>query len=516
MEMRALVAVVLSLVVLLGFQYFMSRSTPPAPPVPQGSAPVPQEQRPAPQEAQPQAGLKGEGAPLTGSVPERTVKIDTPLYSAELSSRGGVITRWVLKNYTDKSGAPISLLKSTPVVNPLAIGRDTEFTLQNAVFTIIGSDLDLKDNHQGTVVLRYASADIIVKRTMIFRADSYLVEITDEVSKAGDYWVTLGGDFGITTAAGAISHDGPVYLEGANREEFQTGKIKEPVQVVPKDLKWIASEDNYFFSALVPSSNPEEVKIWSRQEKGMIAFRLKAGVNTYKLFAGPKDIDQLKPLKLDLEHIVDFGFFSILARPLFWMLKFINAYVGNYGWSIIVLTILLRIPFIPLLNKGQKSMRKLQELQPKMTEIREKFKKDPQRMQREMMELYRKYKVNPMGGCFPMLLQIPFFFALYKVLMVAIELRDAPWMFWIKDLSAKDPIYVLPILMGITMVVQQKMTPTSADPTQQKIMMIMPVIFTFMFLNFSSGLVLYWLMGNILSIIQQIFVNRSMAREAEA
>jgi YidC/Oxa1 family membrane protein insertase len=159
-------------------------------------------------------------------------------------------------------------------------------------------------------------------------------------------------------------------------------------------------------------------------------------------------------------------------------------------------------------------MKKMQEIQPKLTELREKYKKDPQKLQKETMEIYKKYKVNPLGGCLPMLLQIPVFFALYKVLMIAIELRGAPFMLWITDLSTKDPYYILPIVMGITMVIQQKMTPTSLDPKQNKIMMLMPVIFTFMFLNFASGLVLYWLVNNVLSIIQQFYTNRKIAREA--
>jgi len=194
------------------------------------------------------------------------------------------------------------------------------------------------------------------------------------------------------------------------------------------------------------------------------------------------------------------------------------------------LTVIVRIPFIPLVNKGQKSMRKLQELQPKLTEVREKYKKDPQRMQKETMEIYKKYKVNPMGGCLPMLLQIPVFFALYKVLMVAIELRDAPFILWIRDLSAPDTLFghfpssfplvggfalgPLPIAMGITMVIQQKMTPSSLDPAQNKMMMLMPVVFTFLFLNFASGLVLYWLVNNIFSIAQQSYTNARSAKRS--
>jgi YidC/Oxa1 family membrane protein insertase len=182
----------------------------------------------------------------------------------------------------------------------------------------------------------------------------------------------------------------------------------------------------------------------------------------------------------------------------------------NYGIAIIILTIIVRIPFIPLVNKGQQSMKKLQEIQPRMAEIKEKYKNDPQRMQREVMELYKKHKVNPMGGCLP----IPVFFALYKVLLISIELRGAPFMFWIHDLSAKDPSYILPIVMGITMVIQQKMTPSSMDPAQQKMMMIMPVVFTFMFLSFPSGLVLYWLVNNLLSIGQQFYANKKLEKQA--
>jgi len=258
-----------------------------------------------------------------------------------------------------------------------------------------------------------------------------------------------------------------------------------------------------------------EAKAWRAQDSPVVALRVKSGINSFIVYAGPKDYDRLKELNVGLEHIIDFGFFSILARPLFWILKLFYRFMGNYGWAIVLLTIVVRIPFIPLLSKGQKSMNKLKELQPRLNEIREKYKKDPQRMQKEMMEIYRKYKVNPMGGCLPILLQIPVFFALYKVLMIAIELRGAPFMLWIRDLSAKDPYYILPIVMGITMVIQQKMTPTSVDPRQNKIMMFMPVIFTFLFLNFASGLVLYWLVNNILSIAQQMYTNRKLSRQVQ-
>jgi len=313
-----------------------------------------------------------------------------------------------------------------------------------------------------------------------------------------------------------------VLLTGTKRVE---PKLKE-AESYRDDLKWIAQEDKYFFAALVPVTKVDEAKVWKIKDSPVIAFKSKVGTNEFILFAGPKEYDRLKTLHVGLEYIVDFGFFSVLAVPLFWALKLFYKFFGNYGWAIVLLTILIRIPFIPLVNKSQKSMKKLQELQPRMAEVREKFKKDPQRMQREMMDLYKKYKVNPLGGCLPILLQIPVFFALYKILMIAIELRGAPFMLWLKDLSAPDTLFghiptwfpliggfavgPLPILMGATMIIQQKMTPTSMDPAQNRIMMFMPIVFTFLFLNFATGLVLYWLMNNLFSIAQQLYVNRKL------
>ena len=194
--------------------------------------------------------------------------------------------------------------------------------------------------------------------------------------------------------------------------------------------------------------------------------------------------------------------------PLLIVLKFIYNYVGNYGIAIIILTILIKIIFWPLGNKSYKSMKEMQKLQPKMQELREKYKDDKQKLSQETMALYKTHKVNPLGGCLPIVIQIPVFFGLYKVLLYAIELRHSPFFFWIQDLSAKDPYYITPIVMGATMFMQQKMTPTMGDPMQAKIMLFMPVVFTFLFLNFPSGLVIYWLFNNIISIGQQMYINK--------
>jgi YidC/Oxa1 family membrane protein insertase len=220
------------------------------------------------------------------------------------------------------------------------------------------------------------------------------------------------------------------------------------------------------------------------------------------------DLDILGAVDHQLAEVVDFGFFSPIAKPLLFVLKFFYGFLGNYGLAIILLTAIIKLLFWPLTQKSYTSMKSMQKLQPEMQKIRDKFKNDRERLNKEIMELYRKHRVNPLGGCLPMLVQIPVFFALYKVLMEAIEVRHAPFYFWIQDLSAKDPYYITPIIMGATMFIQQKMTPTTMDPTQAKLFMLMPVIFTFMFLNFPSGLVIYWLVNNLLTIGQQALINR--------
>ncbi|MCI5127838.1 MAG: membrane protein insertase YidC, partial [Candidatus Electrothrix sp. AUS3] len=240
----------------------------------------------------------------------------------------------------------------------------------------------------------------------------------------------------------------------------------------------------------------------------------------YEGFFGPKKLAYLKETGYDLAEAINFGWFDILAKPMLYLLNFFYSLFGNYGIAIILLTCLIKGAFWPITQKGMKSMKNMQKLQPKVAKLRERHKDDPAKMNQEMMALYKTYKVNPIGGCLPMLIQIPFFFALYRVLMAAIELRHAPFMLWINDLSAPDRLMigfdipvlhgipVLTVLMGASMYLQQKMTPTTADPTQAKIMQFLPIIFTVMFVNFASGLVLYWFVNNLLSILQQQLINR--------
>lgn len=515
MDRNTVLAIILSLGVLLAYQFFFAKPAPrPPQETPQGQ-PAPQGQlvpgQPANLENAPSAAIK----PLAeAAVPaeEKIIHVETDFYSATFSSTGAAPRSWVLKTYKEPDGKGVSLLAKGGTPLPLAAGFGGQFSLERANFTVTGGDLVLgRDKPKGQLVFDYSSAGFSMRRIYTFYNGAYNFDLRDEVTGFPDYSITLGREgFGTEPGAKTVrgAHVGPVILSGANRAEIKPQL--ESVQLYTEDLKWIASEDKYFFAAIVPLTPVTDARAWSENGAPLVAFDVKQPkLEEFMVYAGPKERDRLAALGHGLENIIDFGLFSVIAVPIFWILKKLYSVIGNYGWSIVALTVIIRIPFLPLVAKGQRSMKKMQEIQPRMQEVREKYKKDPQRMQKEMMDLYKKHKVNPMGGCLPMLLQIPVFFALYKVLMVSVELRGAPWIMWIHDLSVKDPYYVLPLVMGATMFLQQKMTPTAGDPRQQKMMMLMPVIFTVMFVNFASGLVLYWLVNNLLSIIQQFHINRS-------
>jgi YidC/Oxa1 family membrane protein insertase len=282
---------------------------------------------------------------------------------------------------------------------------------------------------------------------------------------------------------------------------------------------WGSLQSKYFMTAAVPLSGAaEKIRVAMNGdllESVLVAPALQLPPGGYRqfdylLFFGPKDHELLKVADHRLDEAVHFGFFDLLAKPLLYVLVFFYGFLKNYGLAIILLTVIIKLLFWPLTHKSFASMKAMQKLQPEMQKLRDKFKNDKERLNRELMELYKTHRVNPLGGCLPMLVQIPVFFALYKVLLDSIALRQAPFMLWLTDLSAKDPYYITPLLMGASMFVQQKMTPTTADPMQAKIFMFMPVIFTFLFLNFPSGLVIYWLVNNLLTIAQQYYINRRL------
>lgn len=525
-DKRTFLAITLALIVIVVSQLLLPQPETPPPSAPQktGTAGEP---------ASPVAPAPAPAAPAA-SAQAREMRVETEYYTAVFSSAGGTIREFRLKKYQANGGGGVTLLKESGVFPPLALGVSTEdFTLGSAPYTVRGTDLALKGDQTGTLVFEYSAPPVSVRRTYTFHGNRYQIDLLDEVAGLPEYVITLGSDFGIYDRSDTSApHIGPVILKDTDRIELNPNDLKEP-KVYTNLLHWIAQEDKYFFASIIPEPKAPgiiEARGWKLRDAAAIGFRAKAGANRFTVFAGPKEYNRLQELNVGLEHVIDFGFFSILARPLFWIMKFFYSFLGNYGWAIVLLTVIVRVPFIPLINKGQASMQKMKDLQPKLAEVKEKYKKDPQRLQKETMELYKKYKVNPMGGCLPLLLQIPVFFALYKVLLIAIELRGAPFISWLTDLSAPDTLFghipewfpligsfavgPLPIAMGVTTVIQQKMTPTSLDPAQNRIMMLMPVVFTFIFFNLASGLVLYWLVNNILSIAQQYYTNRRINKQS--
>ncbi|MCJ8169432.1 membrane protein insertase YidC [Atopomonas sediminilitoris] len=283
---------------------------------------------------------------------------------------------------------------------------------------------------------------------------------------------------------------------------------------------WVAWLQHYFVTAWVPSADSQNVVQTRKDSKGnyIIGFTgqtisVAAGSHqsvNVTLYAGPKIQEVLGQLSPGLELTVDYGFLWWLAQPIFWLLEHIHALLGNWGWSIIVLTILIKLAFFPLSAASYRSMAKMRTLAPKMQSLRELHGDDRQKMSQAMMEMYKKEKINPLGGCLPILVQMPVFLALYWVLLESVEMRQAPWMFWIHDLAVMDPYFILPIIMGVSMFLQQMLNPTPPDPMQAKVMKMLPIIFTFFFLWFPAGLVLYWVVNNVLSIAQQWYITRQI------
>ncbi len=378
---------------------------------------------------------------------------------------------------------------------------------QRAIYTVDGGNLTLsgEGRKEGQLVFSFSDGTMSIVKKLTFNNDNFDIALTIETINAPSYRLPVGTNFGVFDRE-QREHKGPVILHNNDRQEYDNGMSES--EFFNGNINWIAQEDKYFTAAIMPVTAIDGAEVWKEGANAEIAIKITQPKSDFILYAGPKEYDRLEKFGVGLEHMIDFGWFAFIAMPLFWVLKFLYKYFGNYGWAIIVLTIAVRIPFIPILNKSQQSMKKMQKIQPMMAELKEKHKKDPNKMQKETMALYKKHKVNPIGGCLPMFLQIPVFIALYNVLLKAIELRGAPFAFWITDLAVKDPFYVLPIVMGGTMVLQQKMTPTAMDPKQAKMMMLMPIVFTFMFLSFPAGLVLYWLVNNVLGIIQQYYVNK--------
>ncbi|KAF0218396.1 MAG: preprotein translocase subunit [Geobacteraceae bacterium] len=525
MEKRVLIAVLLSIAVLYGYSMLV--------PQPQKKMdevkPPPAKQTTMVQDTSAITAVPSPAALAAGFA--KDVTVDTDLYTAIFSSRGGTLRKIVLKKYKDAAGSAgkeIALIDENTPDNFTLKSTAKGFVVDpSAIFTVNSDGFKVSKGEKRELEFTWSSPQgTLLKKTYIIHGDSFAIDLKEQLANTGaarqDGVLQLVLNNRIDPKGQESSTDvyGPVTLaDNSLKSEKLKDLAKAPVQL-DKNILWTGFGDKYFLRAvLAQDSSIAAVQVLQTPSNRIENIISSPNVSlnpgqvftvSYKVYFGPKDLDILKAQGNRLEEVIDFGWFSALAKPLLYTLKYFYKYTHNYGVAIIIITIILKVLFFPLTHKSYKSMKEMQKIQPKMVELKEKFKNDRDAMNRAVMELYKTHKVNPLGGCLPMIVQIPVFFALYKALMFSIELRHAPFIFWIQDLSAKDPYYVTPIIMGVTMFVQQKMTPSNMDPMQQKMMLALPVVFTFMFLNFPSGLVLYWLVNNILTIAQQMYINKSL------
>ena len=546
MDKRVIAFLVLSLAIILGFDLVLRQMgwLPEPPPAQDGSAQAP----PSPEQeptstlqtgkdsastglsVPTQSGTKS-GAPAPGislPVSEQTVTIETDLVRVELSNRGGVIHSWELKRYHTEppKEKPVQLVyQGGKFKGPLSMtvaNADIDKTIREGLYNIEKDFSKLDAAHPvGHVTMRFHDpvTHLAVEKQLIFHHDSYVVDVSFAIEGVTEsYDIGLGTNFGIVEWG-----DGFIGLIGSASQVDNKIEKETPEKELERNgaVQWVALQDKYFLSVLIPKTGAaalaktEDPKIVSAGVR-MAASGGGASSVALQLYAGPKEYDTLRSMNVGLEDMIDFGWFiygswtvvKSVAKPIFYILRFIHEYINNYGVCIILLTMGIKLLFVPLQYKSYKSMKMMRLIQPKIKEVQEKYKGDRDRLNKELMKLYREQKVNPLGGFLPMFLQMPVFISLFNVLYMTIDLRQAPFMLWVTDLSLQDPYYVLPVLMGATMFIQQKITPTTMDPAQAKIMLVLPIGLTFLFVNFPAGLVLYWLTNNVLTITQQLVTDR--------
>lgn len=516
--------------------------------------------------AAPAAGVSGSRSAIlpaaaVGGNADETFAVETTVASVRFAARGAQVTSWILKEYRDGAGKPLDIVAPAAAklgVRPLDLAFDDAATtrlFREAVYRVEQRRIEGPDGAVTEVALKWSNgAGASAAKVLRIPDAGYVndLEVAAEVGgrpagpgliwgagfepEGGEDSTTMGiGTRAVVSQAGELEHRYEVDLK-AGESWGREGA-----------LPWAGIENKYFAAIFAPQgqgltrarAEVQSVIEEGREHRHMV-FTV-SGPQPFRLFVGPKDLDVLKAAHLGLEPLLDFGFFGFVAKPLFQALRFIHGYVGNYGVAIIVLTILIRLVFFPFMHRSQLKMRVMQEnmkrLNPKLKSLKERFQKLEraavqkggagarakvrQQMNEEMMALYREEGINPfasMSGCLPLLAQMPILYAFYTILTLAIDLRHAPFMLWVQDLSVQDPYYVTPILMGATMLIQQWMTASMiADPVQRRMMYFMPVMFTWFFLNLPSGLVLYWLVNNLIGILQQYLVNKEAdARQAAA
>ena len=475
----------------------------------------------------------------------RLITVNTPLYRLKISEAGAVFKSFVLKEYREKAelkSPPLEMIPANLKGGTLQAGFAGNGIpgIENAIFSVeLSSDyLEIRNAPMKISFLWESPEGIIVEKRYLFSPETYLIGldiiITNNSKRTFDDNLILSLQDNLPKEKSSLGFEGPSALIDNKLDQVKLKKIAKKDTYTGK-IAWIALQDRYFMSSIIPKT-PEQASrlLFLEKEKKIKAVYMhpramiapgSSHVYGHDLFFGPKSMKILKEFDLDLDKAIHFGMFDFLAKPCVMVMNFLYGLIPNYGMAIIILTLLIKLILWPLGSKSYKSMAEMKKLQPLMAEIREKYKHDKQKMNMEVMGLYKTYKVNPLGGCLPMVVQIPIFFALYRMLYEAIELRHAPFFGWIHDLSAPDRLFdfgfsipfmqppcgipVLTIIMGGTMFLQQKMAPPmGGDPLQAKLMTFMPIMFTVIFINFSSGLVLYWLINNIVSITQQYYIQK--------
>jgi len=534
---RILLALGLTVVVLLVWNFFFSPQAPEqtANRTVQTQSEKAQEQQERqtdqqrqPVEQPPDASLEADFEVAEGDVATgRSLQVETDLYRLVLNAQGGVLEHFWLKNYKKsikKDSESIDMISSESVLKaPLGILVDQRPTWRLAEWTVQGEDLSLSGDETASVTLRGELEGLVLERTLTFHGHSYRID--EQVRLANTSERPFLGPVGFTVASQKLVADESRFNRTSiayftqnslhtedDVDDLQTGLHSE------QKVQWAGVDSNYFLIAAVPTWDPMYCK--GKFEQGVYRVALERDIQvdpdqsrdlTATYYLGPKLNRFLADMPNNLVAAIHYGWLDVIAKPLVRILQFFHKYVGNYGLAIILLTIVIKIVFWPLSHKSYKSMNRMKKIQPMMKELKEKYKDDRQKMNQELMRLYKTYKVNPAGGCLPMLLQIPVFIGLYEALLGSIELRHASFIpevpftdiVWLADLAAKDPLYVSPVLMGLSMFLQQKLSPQAGDPTQAKIMMFMPVFLTFIFLNFPAGLVVYFITNNLLSMLQQ-------------
>lgn len=485
-------------------------------------------------------------APTAGTATGEVFTVSTDLFDVKINTLGGVIEEVALKEHhdaTDKSKPYHVLLKSKDRVHVaqtglLGSGLPNHYSLYSkpAGNLVLGSAGQL-EVRMSTPLSTGGKDDLVYT----FKRGSYIIDVTHEVSNGGTAAMAPTAYFqvqrdsvatGVNNPMGGGAFHGPVLF--TDEKKYQKVDVKDVAKGKPGIPTtrltdgWIGMVEQYFVDVWLPKAGLPREYYMSKADGDAYIAGLKTPLGeiapgatakaTVPFYVGPQEQDLLKAAAPELDRVVDYGIFAFIAAPMFWLLRWFHSMVGNWGWAIIILTILIKAVFYPLNAAAGRSMGKMKLVGPKMKELQTRYADDRVKLNQAMMELYKKEKINPLGGCLPILIQIPVFIALYWVLSAAVELRHAPWIGWIKDLSAADPLYVLPILYGITAFAQSKLQPPAPgmDPMQQKILQYMPVAFAAMFFFFPAGLVLYWTVSNILQIAQQWQINRMLEKDNAA